>query len=156
MFNASPFGSLLTCYTELAQEDAFDARQSAKEMRRVARLTEKERLEELAPRADAGTRERQLEKKRELASSNKAFASAKDGGDVAEVPDSDLMGGGDDLEGFKKQKVQSERKKNERELRREEIMRARKEEQEERAREFREREERTMKGLVELARKRFG
>ena len=49
-----------------------------------------------------------------------------------------------------------ERKKNEREIRKEEILRARNEEREERMREYRAKEEKTMAGLVALARARFG
>lgn len=49
-----------------------------------------------------------------------------------------------------------ERKKNDRELRKEEILRARGEEREERIREYRVKEEKTMSGLVALARARFG
>ena len=99
-----------------------------------------------------------LEKKREKADSNRAFASAKtETGGVEEVPESDLLGDEDGgVEGFKKQKRETERKKNERELRREEIMRARAEEREERFREYKAREEKTMSGLVALARARFG
>ncbi|KAL8955185.1 MAG: hypothetical protein Q9183_006754, partial [Haloplaca sp. 2 TL-2023] len=76
---------------------------------------------------------------------------------VAEVPDADLMGdeeGG--LDGHRKRKGEEERKKNEREIRREEVLRARRVEREERVREAREKEARTMEGLVALARARFG
>ena len=76
---------------------------------------------------------------------------------MEEVAESDLLGDEDGgLEGFKKLKKQEERKKNERELRKEEILRARKEERDERVREYQEKEERTMSGLVALARARFG
>ena len=115
-------------------------------------------MEELAPRAEAGSKERMMEKKREKADVNKAFASAKteDGG-VAEVPENELLGDDDGgLEGFKKQKREMERKKNEREIRREEVSRARAEEREERVKQYRAKEEATMKGLVELAKARFG
>lgn len=78
-------------------------------------------------------------------------------GGVEEVPESDLLGGEDGgVEGFKKQKREMDRKKNEREVRREEIMRARLEELEERRREYRAKEEKTMSGLVALAKARFG
>ena len=98
-----------------------------------------------------------MEKKKELALSNRAFAAAKEGDGMAEVPENELLGGEDDgIEGYKKQKKEMERKKNEREIRREEVMRVRREEREIRAKEFREREERTMQSLVELARRRFG
>ena len=96
-----------------------------------------------------------LEKKREKADSNRAFASAKtESGGVDEVPETDLLG--DDDGGFRKQKREMERKKNEREVRREEVLRARGAEREERMREYRVKEERTMSGLVALARARFG
>ena len=108
------------------------------------------------PRAEAGTRERQIEKRREAASSNRMFAAAKEGGDMAEVPESDMMGGDEGVADIKRRKQETERRKTEREIRKEEIMRARKEERDERAREFREREDRTMANLKELARQRFG
>ena len=98
-----------------------------------------------------------LEKKREKADSNRAFASAKTEAGVEEVPESDLLGdeeGG--IEGLKKQKREMERKQNEREVRREEILRARREELEERRRVYQAKEERTMSGLVALAKARFG
>ena len=64
--------------------------------------------------------------------------------------------GGGGEEDFGKRKGEMERKKNEREVRREEVARARMQERDERVRAYREREERTMRGLVELARARFG
>ena len=73
------------------------------------------------------------------------------------MPESDLLGdeeGG--IEGFKKQKKELERKKNEREMRREEILRTRMEELEERRRAYQAKEEKTMSGLVALAKARFG
>ncbi len=77
-------------------------------------------------------------------------------GGVEDVPEHDLLGGEDGIEGFKMQKREMERKKNEREIRKEEILRARNEEREERMREYRAKEEKTMTGLVALARARFG
>ena len=99
-----------------------------------------------------------LEKKREKADSNRAFAAGKtETGGVEDVPESDLFGGEDGgIEGYKKQKNEMERKKNERELRKEETLRARREDREERIREYRAKEEQTMSGLVALARARFG
>ncbi|MCJ1453247.1 hypothetical protein MMC28_003593 [Mycoblastus sanguinarius] len=143
---------------ELGQENTALQRQDLRDHRRLDRKQQKEQLEELVPRAEAGTKDRMLEKKREKADSNRAFASAKtETGGVEEVPESDLLGDEDGgVEGFKKQKRETERKKNERELRREEIMRARAEEREERFREYKAREEKTMSGLVALARARFG
>ncbi len=99
-----------------------------------------------------------LEKKREKADNNRAFASAKtEGGGVVEVPDADLLGDEDgEIEGFKKKKQEMERKKNDREIRREEILRARQEEREGRIRDYKAKEEKTMAGLVALAKARFG
>lgn len=99
-----------------------------------------------------------LEKKREKADSNRAFAAGKtEAGGVDDVPEGDLLGGDEDgIEGFKKEKKEVERKKNEREVRRDEVLRARQAEREERIREYQEKEARTMSGLVALARARFG
>ena len=124
----------------------------------MERKQEKERLEELAPRADAGSKDRMLEKKREKADSNRAFAASKtETGGVEEVRESDLLGdeeGG--IEGFKKQKREMDRKKNDREIRKEELLRARQEEREQRVKEYKAKEEKTMSGLVALAKARFG
>ena len=76
---------------------------------------------------------------------------------MEEVPESDLLGEDEEgIKGFKRRKTEMDRKKNERELRKEEILRARAEEREERIRAYREKEENTMKGLVALAKARFG
>ena len=143
---------------ETTAEDSVAAHELLREQRIVNRKQNKERMEELVPRAEAGSKERIMEKKREKADTNRAFASAKtEGGGVAEVPESELLGDDDGgLEGFKKQKRELERKKNEREIRREEVSRARAEEREERVKQYRAKEEATMKGLVELAKARFG
>ena len=99
-----------------------------------------------------------LEKKREKADSNRAFAAGKtEAGGVEDVADRDLLGGEDEgIEGFKWRKREMERKKNERELRKEEIMRARAEEREDRVRAYKEKEASTMSGLIALAKARFG
>ncbi|KAF6239080.1 hypothetical protein HO173_002952 [Letharia columbiana] len=143
---------------ELEQEDSLAHRQDLREHRHLDRRQQRERLDELVPRAEAGSKDRILEKKREKADSNRAFASAKmEAGGVEEVPESDLLGDEDGgPEGFKKQKKEMDRKKNEREVRREEILRARMVELEERRREYRAKEEKTMSGLVALAKARFG
>lgn len=143
---------------ELEQEDSLAHRRDLREHRHLDRKQQKERLDELAPRAEAGSKDRILEKKREKADSNRTFASAKiEAGGVEEVPESDLLGDeGGGIEGFKKQKREMDRKKNEREVRREEILRARMEELEERRREYQAKEEKTMSGLVALAKARFG
>lgn len=112
--------------------------------------------EEIAPRAEAGTRERQLEKRREVAASNRAFAEAG-GASFEAVPESDLMGSGDsELAALKREKEQNQRKKNEREIRREEVRRAQAAEREERVQKYREKEQETMGWLQQLAKQRFG
>ena len=143
---------------ELAEEDSIDQRSHLRDLRRLDRKAQKERLDDLAPRADAGYKDRMLEKKREKADSNRDFAAGKtEAGGVEEVRDADLLGGDDDgIEGYKRQKKEMERKKNDREVRRDEIWRARQAEREERIREYREKEEKTMSGLVALAKARFG
>jgi len=143
---------------EASIEDNIAEREALREQRIAKRRKDKERMDELVPRAEAGSKERIMEKRRDKAETNRAFASAKtEGGGVAEVPESDLLGDDDGgIEGFKKQKRELERKKNEREIRREEVSRARAEEREERVKQYRAKEEATMKGLVELAKARFG
>lgn len=144
--------------SENAAEDAFEERENLRDRRRSDRKQQKEQLEEIAPRAEAGTKDRMLEKKREKADANRAFAAGKtESGGVEDVPETDLLGGDDEgIEGYKKQKREMERKKNERELRREEIVRARQAEREERIQQYKEREEQTMSGLIALAKARFG
>ena len=142
---------------ELAQEDAEHARETLRDERRMHGKQAKEQLDELQPRAEPGTKERQMEKKREVASANRQFALAGEGGGMADVAEGDLMGDdADGLGGFKRQKKEADRKKNERELKRAEIMRARREEREEKARMFKEKEQETLSGLIALAKKRFG
>ena len=144
---------------ELNDEETAYARRQASKARHLDRKAEhtlqKERLDEIAPKAAAGTRERQLEKRREIASSNRTFAASKDAGDV-EIPEADVMGGGDELAELKRLKGAESRKKNERETRREEVAMARKAVREERVKGMREREEKTMGMLREIARARYG
>lgn len=139
---------------EMEQEDGMARRDDIRYARKVDRKEQKAELDELVPRAEAGTRERQLEKKKELNEKMKSFREKSPG--AAEVPDTELMGGGDGLEGYKKEKEQFERKKNERELRKEEILRARMAERDERMQEYRAKEEGTMAMLKALAKQRFG
>ena len=122
--------------------------------RKQDRKAQKDRLEELAPHADPGSRERQLEKKRETTSTLKEFRDAKEAGD-AEIGESELMGD-DGIDQYKKQKKEMERKKTERELRREEIMRAKAAERDERLAERRAKEANTMDYFKQLAKERFG
>ncbi|KAI6823495.1 hypothetical protein KC340_g5971 [Hortaea werneckii] len=142
---------------ELLEDDREAHRAQIRADRRLDRKTQKERLEELVPRAEPGTRERQLEKKQERASANRAFRDAKDGGGAGgmeEVGDKELMGGGED--DYKAQLKARERQKNQREIRKEEVLRARAAEREGRVAEHRRKEERTMGMLRELAKQRFG
>lgn len=122
--------------------------------RKTDRKAQKERLDELVPRADPGSRERQLEKKREVTSTLQSFRDAKESGDV-EVAEADLMGD-DGIDMYKRKKKEEERKKSERELRREEIERARAAERDERLSERREKESKTMDFLKQIAKERFG
>ncbi|KXS97021.1 hypothetical protein AC578_1893 [Pseudocercospora eumusae] len=137
---------------ELADEAARNDRADSRYDHQMDRKEQKSRLEELVPRADPGSRERQIEKKADKTSVLHSFREAKDGGEV-EVKDSDLMG---DDEGFKAELKKREKVKNEREIRKEEFLRARIAEREARMRGYREKEEKTMSVLREIARERFG
>lgn len=143
-----------TVWLEMEAEDGLARRDDLRFERKLDRKAQKEALDELVPRAEAGTRERQLEKKREVNEKMKSFRERSPG--AAEVPDAELMGGGDGIGEYKKMKQEFERKKTERELRREEIMRARAAEKEERLNEYRAKEEETMAMLKALAKQRFG
>lgn len=132
-----------------------------RELTRQGRLHDlklhRERLDDLIPRAEPGSKDRMLEKKREKADGNRAFATTRAEAGMVDLPEADLLGGEDGgVEGFKQQKREMERKKNERELRREEILRARQVEREQRVMEYKAKEEKTMSGLVALAKARFG
>ncbi|TVY33280.1 Uncharacterized protein LSUB1_G005868 [Lachnellula subtilissima] len=139
---------------EMEAEDGLEQRDDIRFARKVDRKEQKAALDELVPRAEAGTRERQLEKKKEVNEKMKSFREKSPGAE--EVPDTELMGGGDGIGEYKKQKNEFERKKNERELRKEEILRARMAEREERLQEYRAKEEGTMSMLKALAKQRFG
>ncbi|OLN85174.1 hypothetical protein CCHL11_06316 [Colletotrichum chlorophyti] len=150
----------LSLHRETLAEDAKREREAQAEdlrqRRKEDRRTQRERLDDIAPRAEAGTRERMLEKRALVNDKMKEFREKGGDGGVPEIGEQELMGGGDSLAEFKAMKAREERKKTEREVRREEIARARAAEREERVREYREREEGVMKGLKELARQRFG
>ncbi|KAJ5382644.1 hypothetical protein N7517_000555 [Penicillium concentricum] len=145
---------------ESAIEDAMAARGESRDQYRAEIRSHKSALrqleDEIAPRAEAGTRERQLEKKREVASSNRAFADSARGGSPEAARDEDLMGGGNEFSALKREKEKDQRKKNDREIRREEILRARTAEREERAQAYRQKEQETMGFLQALAKQRFG
>jgi hypothetical protein len=148
----------LTYRNETLSEDRArnrsDHAQSTRHDRKTERAAQKAALDALAPRADPGTRERQLEKKRDLTSTLHSFREAKEAGDV-EVADTELMGD-DGIDMYKRKKKEEERKKSEREIRREEIERARAAERDERLAEMREKEGKTMEFLKQIAKERFG
>lgn len=151
---AIPSRDELALRDELTQEARIAQREDLNFERKVDRKTQKERLEELAPRPDAGTHERKMEKRADVRAVHASFKDAKDTGD-AEIGDSDLMGDGS-IDDYKKVAKEAERKKNEREIRREEIWRAKAAEREERMREARAKEDKTMDFLKALAKERFG
>jgi hypothetical protein len=122
--------------------------------RKQDRKAQKERLEELVPRAEPGSRERQLEKKRETTGLMRGFKDAKEGGEV-EIGEADLMGD-DDMDAYKKRRMEGERKKTEKEIRKEEVLRARAAEREEKLAERRQKENQTMEHFRTLAKERFG
>lgn len=138
---------------ELAEDDRENRIDDLRWDRKQDRKVQKERMEELVPRAEPGSRERQLEKKRDVAMSNRAFAESKEAG-ADDVGEGDLMG--EEGGGFKARKQAMERQKNEREIRKEEILRARETEREEKLAEHRKKEEKTMEYLRTLAQQRYG
>ncbi|KAI0836291.1 hypothetical protein F5Y06DRAFT_273851 [Hypoxylon sp. FL0890] len=140
---------------ETAEEERLKRIDALRLARKADRAEQKARLEDLVPRAEPGTRERQLEKKREVNDKMRAFRERSPGGG-AEVAEAELMGGGDGVAEYKRMKAVAERRKTEREVRREEEVRAREREREERVREYRRKEEGTMEVLKRIARERFG
>ena len=149
-----PSAYLTDFHLEMDADDRLAQRDDVRYTRKLDRKAQKDALDELVPKAEAGTRERQLEKKREVNEKMKSFREKSPG--AADVPDAELMGGGDGVGEYKKMKQDFERKKNERELRKEEILRARMAEREERLSEYRAKEEGTMAMLKQLAKQRFG
>lgn len=139
---------------EMDEEDRMDGVAQLRLERKADRAEQKARLEELVPRAEAGTRERKLEKKKEVNEKMKGFRERSPG--AAEVNDGELMGGGDGVEELKQMRASAERRKTEKEIRREEIRRAKDEERQEKLREYREKEDKAMVMLKELAKQRFG
>ncbi|KAL8716311.1 MAG: hypothetical protein Q9220_000216 [cf. Caloplaca sp. 1 TL-2023] len=146
----------------LQRESALESRQQSlsdlRHARKIDRSAQAAALEDLVPRAPAGTKDRQLERRADVRLANNQFASAKSDNTFADVPEADVMGedDGGGIEGYKKQRREEERKKNEKELRREEVLRARRAEREERVQAYKEKEARAMEGLVALAKARFG
>ncbi|KAJ1324874.1 hypothetical protein MN608_09579 [Microdochium nivale] len=147
---------------EAAAQDRQTAHTQLRADRQADRTLQRERLDELAGgRADPGSHERKLEKKREVNNKMRAFRDNKSPGPDA-VDDSELMGGGAGGDGdgglaeYKRQKAAEQRRKTDREIRREEEARARDEERAERLQSYKDKEDRTMEVLRELARQRFG
>lgn len=144
----------------LQREDAASSREAhlaeLRFARKADRREQKQQLDDILPRAEPGTRERQLEKRALVNEKMRGFRDSKENAALEEVGDADLMGGGDGVDDFKKAAASQQRKKTERELRREAEARARREEREERLREWKEREEEKLRGLKELAKARFG
>jgi hypothetical protein len=83
LFYFSKYGQNADLPPESAIEDAIAARGKSRDQYRAELRAHKSALrhleDEVAPRAEAGTRERQLEKRREAAASNRAFADARGG-----------------------------------------------------------------------------
>lgn len=145
----------LSLRAELAEEDKQASIADLRAARKADRAVQRERLDELVPRAEPGTRERKLEKRAAVNEKMRSFRD-KSPGAMEASSERELMGGGDSLEEYKQAKQREQRRKTEREIRREEIERAKREEIEEKRRAWREREEGTIGMLKELARQRFG
>ena len=151
-----------TADLESAREDALEARHDWRKEQRAERQSHRSQMrqiqDEVAPRAEPGTHERRMEKRAENAAANRSFAEARRGGSPTEgMPDDELMGSGEnELTAIRKDREREQRKKNDREIRREEIMRARAAEREERVQQYRQKEEETIGWLKTLAKQRFG
>lgn len=148
--------------TESALEDTLAARQEARDQRRIDLHSHKSAMrnieDEVAPRAEPGTHERRMQKRQDAAAANRSFAESRRGGSPGEgAPDEELIGSGEnDLSELKKTREKEQRKKNEREIRREESLRARTAEREERVRRYRQREEDTIGWLKVLSKQKYG
>lgn len=140
---------------ENAEEERMQDIDDLRLARKADRVEQRERLEDLVPRADAGTRERKLEKKREVNDKMRSFRNKSPGG-VGEVAEAELLGGGDEVAELKRAQEAAKRKRSEREVRREEEARARAAEREVRVEEYKRKEESTMQVLRQIARERFG
>jgi len=144
----------LSLQRELEAEDKAYQHADGAYARKLDRRAQKEALDELIPRAEPGTRERQLEKKREVNEKMRVLRDPSPGG---EVDESTLLGAGTGGgESYAQKKAALERKKNDREIRREQLLQARIAEREERVQGMREKEEKTMAMLKALAASRFG
>jgi hypothetical protein len=146
--------NIFSPHSELLADDALAAQESTRHDRKQERKLASERLAELVPRAEAGTHERRVETKRETAALHTSFRDAKDGG-AEEVGDDALMGS-EGVEAFKRRQLDEQARKTERQVRREEVWRARDQERRERLEVAREKERGTMDMLKALAKQRFG
>ncbi|KAL6409691.1 hypothetical protein AUP68_06079 [Ilyonectria robusta] len=144
----------LSLRAELDEEDKEASIAALREARKADRTLQKERLDELVPRAEAGTRERKLEKRQMVNEKMRSFRDKSPGMEAGN--EQQIMGGGDSIEEYKRAKQNEQRRKTEREIRREEVDRAKREEMEERRKAWKEREDGTVGMLRELARQRFG
>ena len=126
---------------------------TARAARKAERAEHSERLAELAPRADPGTRERRLEKRADARAGDRALAEGREGG-VEEQ--GEAFGGEDGVEGLRAQRKEEDRRRSEREVKRDEILAARRLERDERVRGMREREDKAVEALRAIARERFG
>lgn len=151
-------------FADLAERDealATDAR-TAHTARRNGALADRrlarERAEALAPRAEPGSRERMLEKRAQASAAARDYWAGKDGGGGVEEVDEKALGlsGEGGAEEVRRMRGEMERKRTDREMRREETMRARAAEREERVAGMKEKEDRTMSMLKALAAERFG
>lgn len=154
---SNPTFTDLTLRDESRAEDSSNARDEMRAARKANRALQKSQLDDLVPRAEPGTKERQLEKKREAGAAARGFRDAKGGaGEMEEVGEGQLMGGMGGREEVRGMRQREERKKTEREVRREEVMRARAAERDERMEGLKAKEDATMAGLMAIARERFG
>jgi hypothetical protein len=140
---------------EAVEEEKLRRIEDLRLARRADRAEQRSRLEELVPRAAAGTRERALEKRREAGAAARAYREGRD--EEPEMGDGELMGeDGGGVADYRRVLASMQRRRTEREVKREDEMRARNEERDERIKEYRVREEGTLDMLKELARQRFG
>jgi len=130
-------------------EDLEDSERLRKATLKSQRKLEKERLEELVPRADAGTRERKLEKRAEIKAVHRSF---RDKSPEITVSDDVLMGGDE----IKADLLRQKRIEKEREARRDESYRLKEAERLQRTSELNRREQSTMDMLKKLAQERYG
>ena len=143
----------LSLRNELAAEAREADVEDLRAARKANRKAQKEQLDQILPRPEAGTRERLLEKRQLVNEKMRDFREKSPGLDASN--DTELMGGDDSVAEYKKMKAAEQSRKTARELRREEEDRAKQAEMEERRRAWREKEEGTMSRLRKLAEQRF-